>query len=74
MKTLYTFLVFIFLITTAQAQESEATVGGEGTTEIEATLSGDASTDGFSIKNNSGTTLFRFRGDGRFGPQLVYPL
>jgi len=61
MKTLLTFLVFIFLLTTAQAQE------------IDATLSGDASTDGFSIKNNSGTTRFRFNALGNFGIGTITP-
>jgi len=72
-KTLYTFLIVIFLFTTSQAQETEATVGGEGTTEIEAILSGDASTDGFSIKNNSGTTRFRFNALGNFGIGTITP-
>ena len=61
MKTLLTFLVIIFFLTTAQAQE------------IDATLSGDASTDGFTIKNNSGTPRFRFNALGNFGIGTITP-
>ncbi len=65
MKILYTFLVFIFLLTTAQAQETEATLGGEGTTEITATLGGSTGSFGFSVIDvNGGLVLFRVGGDG----------
>lgn len=55
MKLLYTFLVFIFLLTTVQAQE------------VIVTLSGDTSTEGFHIKNNSDFTLFRVGANGNVG-------
>jgi len=55
MKVLLSFLVLIFFVTNAQAQE------------IEATLGGNTSTDGFSVKNLSGTTLFRVNGLGNVG-------
>jgi len=55
MKTLYMFLIFIFLFTTAQAQE------------IEATLSGSTASQAFSVKDDVGNTLFRVRGDGKVG-------
>jgi len=60
MKTLYTFLVFIFLLTTAQPQE------------ITATLAGSSTSDGFSVKEGS-NTLFRVRGDGNVGIGTTSP-
>ena len=53
MKTLFAFLVIAFFFTNVQAQE------------IEATLGGNTSNDGFSVKDNMDSTLFRVRGDGR---------
>ncbi len=73
MKTLSTFLVFIFLLTTAQAQETEEPLGSEGTSEIDATLSGNSSNEGFTVKNLGGTTLFRVRGDGNVGIGTTSP-
>ena len=55
MKVLLSFLVLIFFFTNAQAQE------------IEATLGGNTSTDGFSVKDNGGNTLLRVGGDGNIG-------
>ncbi len=55
MKTLFTFLVFIFFFTTAQAQD------------IDATLGGNTSNEEFSVKDNGGTILFRVGGDGNVG-------
>jgi len=55
MKVLLSFLVLIFFFTNAQAQE------------IEATLGGNTSTDGFSVKVEGGDTLFRVGGDGNVG-------
>lgn len=61
MKTLYTFLVFIFLLTTAKAQE------------ITATLSGNTASDGFSVKNMAGTTRFRVNAVGGVGIGTTSP-
>ena len=61
MKTLYMFLIFIFLITTAQAQE------------IEATLSGSTASQAFSVKDDVGNTLFRVGGDGNVGHRHIEP-
>jgi len=72
MKTLYTFLLFIFLLTTAQAQETEATVGSEGASEITFTLSGNTTSDGMSVKEGA-NTLFRVRGDGNVGIGTATP-
>jgi hypothetical protein len=55
MKTLFTFLVLIFFFTNAQAQN------------IDATLGGNTSAEGFSVKNAGGTTLLRVGGDGNIG-------
>ena len=73
-KTLFTFLVFIFLLTTAQAQETEATLGSEGTSEVDVTLSGNTLSEGFTVKDDGGTTLFRVRGDGRVGIGTSHPI
>ena len=61
MKTLYTFLVFIFILATVQAQE------------IEATLGGSTSSHGFSVKDDGANTLFRVRGDGNIGIGTTAP-
>ena len=61
MKVLLSFLVLIFFFTNAQAQE------------IEATLGGNTSTDGFSVKDNGGNTLFRVEGDGNVGIGTTSP-
>ncbi len=62
MKTIFTFLVFIFFFTTAHAQE------------IEATLSGNTSNEGFSVKNNAGANLFRITGEGNVGIGTTAPV
>jgi hypothetical protein len=63
MKTLFTFLVFIFLLTTVQAQEIEATLGGSTTSE------------GFSVIDvNEGLVLFRVNGLGNVGIGTSSPL
>ncbi len=62
MKTMFTFLVFIFLFETAQSQE------------IDATLSGNTSSEGLSVKNLSGSTLFRVNGLGNVGIGTTSPL
>ncbi|OGU80311.1 MAG: hypothetical protein A2W11_01345 [Ignavibacteria bacterium RBG_16_35_7] len=61
MKTLFTFLVLTFFLTTAQAQD------------IDATLGGNTSTEGFSVKDNGGNNLFRVTGDGRVGVGTTSP-
>ena len=61
MKILLSFLVLIFFFTNIQAQE------------IEATLSGNTSAEGFSVKNLSGTTLFRVNGLGNIGIGTTSP-
>jgi len=61
MKTLFSFLVLAFFFTNAKAQD------------IEATLSGDTSTEGFSVKNISGNTLFRINGLGYIGIGTTSP-
>jgi hypothetical protein len=73
MNTLLTFLVFIFLLTTAQAQETEAPLGSEGTSEVDVTLSGNTSSEGFTVKKNNGTAVFRVRGDGNVGIGITSP-
>ncbi len=55
MKTLFTFLVLAFFFTNAAAQEIEATLGGNTTT------------DGFSVKDNAANILFRVNGSGNVG-------
>ena len=45
MKTLFTFLVLTFFLTTAQAQD------------IDATLGGNTPNEGFSVKDNGGNNL-----------------
>jgi hypothetical protein len=61
MKTLFTFLVLTFFLTTAQAQDIDATLGGA------------TSTEGFSVKDNGGNTLFRVGGDGYVGVGTTSP-
>jgi len=61
MKTLFTFLVFIFLLTTAQAQD------------IVETLSGNTSGQAIIFKSSTGTTLFKVRGDGNVGIGTTNP-
>ena len=61
MKTLFTFLVLTFFLTTAQAQD------------IDATLGGNTSAEGFSVKDNGGNNLFRVTGDGRVGVGTTSP-
>jgi len=61
MKTLFTFLVLTFFLTTAQAQD------------IDATLGGNTSNEGFSVKDNGGNNLFRVGGDGRVGVGTISP-
>ena len=61
MKTLFTFLVLTFFLTTAQAQD------------IDATLGGNTSSEGFSVKDNGGNNLFRVGGDGRVGIATTTP-
>ena len=73
MKTLFTFLVFIFLLATTQAQETEVTVGSGGASEITATLSGNTASDGFSVKNMAGTTRFRVNAVGGVGIGTTSP-
>ena len=62
MKTIYYFPFFIFLLTTSQAQD------------ITATLQGTGSSYGFSVNDNTPTTLFRVRGDGRVGIGITAPV
>jgi len=62
MKRLFSFIVFIFFVTTLQTRAQEIT----------ATLAGSASTDGFSVKEGS-NTLFRVRGDGNVGIGTTAP-
>lgn len=61
MKTLYIFLFSIFLLTTTVGQD------------ITATLQGTGSSYGFSVNNNTPTTLFRVRGDGNVGIGTTSP-
>ncbi|MCH8032257.1 MAG: DUF1566 domain-containing protein [Bacteroidetes bacterium] len=61
MKTLFTFLVFIFIFTTAEAQDINATIGG------------NTSNEEFSVKDNVGTTLFRVGADGNVGIGTTSP-
>ena len=61
MKTLFIFLVLTFFLTTAQAQD------------IDATLGGNTSTEGFSVKDNGGNNLFRVGGDGYVGVGTTSP-
>jgi len=61
MKTLFTFLVFIFFFTTAEAQDINATIGG------------NTSNEEFSVKDNVGTTLFRVGADGNVGIGTTSP-
>lgn len=58
---LFTFIVSFIIIGQNQAQE------------IEATLAGNSSTDGFSIIDNSATTLFRVVGNGKVGIGTTSP-
>ena len=60
-KYLFAGILILILCTNLLAQE------------IDVTLSGNTSSEGFSIKKLSGTTLFRFRGDGRFGIGTTNP-
>jgi len=66
MQTFNSFLFLAFLlfgvISQIQAQE------------IEATLAGNTSTDGFSILDNSATTLFRVVGNGNIGIGTTNPV
>ena len=61
MKTLFTFLVLTFFLTTAQAQD------------IDATLGGNTPNEGFSVKDNGGNNLFRVTGEGRVGVGTISP-
>lgn len=61
MKILFTFLVLTFFLTTAQAQD------------IDATLGGNTSTEGFSVKDDGGNTLFRVGGNGYVGVGTTNP-
>ncbi len=61
MKTLFTLLVLTFFLTTAQGQD------------IDATLGGNTSTEGFSVKDNGGNNLFRVGGDGYVGVGTTSP-
>ena len=61
MKSLLTLLVLAFFFTSVQAQD------------IEATLGGNTATDGFSVKDNAGNTLFRVNGLGRVGINTTNP-
>jgi hypothetical protein len=61
MKTLFTFLVLTFFLTTAQAQDIDATLGGA------------TSTEGFSVKDDGGNTLFRVGGNGYVGVGTTSP-
>lgn len=61
MKTLFTFLVLTFFLTTAHAQD------------IDATLGGNTSSEGFSVKDNGGNNLFRVTGEGRVGVGTTSP-
>jgi len=63
MRTLYTFLITIFLFLSIHIQPQE----------IEAKLSGNTSSEGFSVNKNSGTTVFRVRGDGSVGIGTTTP-
>ena len=61
MKVLLSFLILTFFFANAQAQE------------IEATLSGNTEVEGFSVKNFSGTSLFRINGLGNVGIGTTNP-
>jgi len=61
MKTLFTCLVLAFFLTNAHAQD------------IDATLGGNTSTEGFSVKDNGGNNLFRVTGEGKVGVGTTNP-
>lgn len=63
MKTLYNSLITIILFLSIQIQPQE----------IEATLAGHTTDDGFSVKDDNSTTLFRVRGDGNVGIGISSP-
>ncbi len=61
MKTIFTFLFLIFFLTSISAQD------------IDATLSGNTSEEGFSVINKGGSTLFRVNGLGNVGIGTTTP-
>lgn len=61
MKTLFAFLVLTFFLANAHAQD------------IDATLGGNTSSEGFSVKDNGGNTLFRVTGEGKVGVGTISP-